>query len=129
VVLVAVLSTIRGRVHSSAFGREVNQPQVQRAISLTAVALATVFLMALMITFSESNGGFAFIDLLFESISALATNGLSTGVTADLSRWGHVILIASMFLGRVGPLSLSLAMIEHVEADLYRYAQERVTIG
>ena len=127
VVLVAVLSTIRGKGHASAFGREIPQVQVQRAMTIGAVATAFVFLVGLMLTFSEQE--FAFIDLLFESVSAFGTVGLSTGLTPDLSRWGHVILIVTMFIGRIGPLTLGLAMVQRGEGDLYRFAQERVTIG
>jgi trk system potassium uptake protein TrkH len=73
--------------------------------------------------------GFDFIDLLFESVSAFGTVGLSTGLTGDLSRWGQLILVVAMFVGRVGPLGLGLAMAQYSKSDNYRYAQERVTIG
>jgi trk system potassium uptake protein TrkH len=129
VALVAVLSTIRGRGHASAFGREIPQAQVQRAMTIGVIATAFVFLVAFMLAFSEAERGLAFNDLLFESVSAFGTVGLSTGLTADLSRWGHLILIATMFIGRIGPLTLALAMIQRGNGDLYRYAQERVTIG
>ncbi len=127
VVIVAVISTIRGVGHSSAFGREIPQAQVQRAVSVMSVALAAVFLSALILILSE--GDFLFIDLLFESVSAFSTVGLSTGLTPDLSDWGHVILIASMFIGRIGPTTLGLVMIMRTSGDVYRFAQERVTIG
>ena len=127
VVLVAVLSTIRGRAHVSSFGREVPQVQVHRAMVIGAVATALVFLMAVILTFSEE--GFDFIDLLFESVSAFGTVGLSTGLTPDISSWGHLILIISMFVGRIGPLTLGLAMAQRVEGDTYRFVEERVTIG
>ena len=127
VVLVAVLSTLRGSPRATAFGREIPQGQVQRAMTIGAVATGLVFLVALTLTFAERE--FAFIDLLFESVSAFGTVGLSTGLTPDLSRWGHLILIFSMFLGRIGPLSLGLAMVQRSQGDLYRYARERVTIG
>ena len=135
VVLVAVLSTLRGRGHATAFGREIPQPQVQRAMTIGAVATAFVFLVALILTFAERDlvtspqGNIEFLDLLFESVSAFGTVGLSTGLTSELSRWGHMILIATMFIGRLGPLTLALAMVQRGEVGLYRYAQERVTIG
>ena len=127
VVLVAVLSTLRGSPRATAFGREVPQAQVQRAMSIGAVSTIFAFLVALTLTFAEPE--FAFVDLLFEGVSAFGTVGLSTGLTPDLSIWGHLILILSMFIGRVGPLVLGLAMIQQSQGDLYRYAQERVTIG
>lgn len=127
VVLVAVLSTLRGSSRATAFGREIPHDQVRRAMTVGAVATALVFLVALTLTFAERE--FPFIDLLFESVSAFGTVGLSTGLTPDLSRWGHFILIFSMLLGRIGPLTLGLAMVQRSQGDLYRYAQERVTIG
>ena len=129
VVLVALLSTVRGYRHASAFGREISQAQIQRAMTIGAVATAFAFSMALLLIFSESGKDFAFIDLLFESVSAFGTVGLTTGLTPDLMRWGHLILVATMFLGRLGPLSLALTMVQRANGDLYRYAQERVTIG
>ena len=131
IVLMAVLSTIRGRGRVSAFGRELPQAQVHRAMTIGAVATAFVFLVALMLTFAESASAkpVDVIDLLFESVSAAGTVGQSTGLTGDLSRWGHLILIASMFLGRIGPLTLALYMAQSGETDTYRFAQERVTLG
>ena len=131
VILVVVLSTIRGKSHASAFGREISRAQIHKAMSIGVVAIAFVFLIGLMLTFAESTpkGQFAFIDLLFESVSAFGTVGLSTGLTSELSRWGHIILIITMFLGRIGPLILTLAIIRSAKGDLYRYPQERITIG
>jgi len=127
VVLIAVLSTLGGRAHTRAFGREIPHVHVQRASAIAVMALIVVFLFALVLTFSEPE--FAFIDLLFEAVSAFGTVGLSTGLTPDLSQAGHLILIVAMFLGRVGTFTLGLMMVERGENDLYRYAQERVTIA
>ena len=127
VILVAVLFTIRGRTHASAFGREIPHPQVQRAMVVGAVATAFVFLVTLALSSVEKE--FDFLDLFFEGMSAFGTVGLSTGLTPDLSDWGHLILVVTMFMGRIGPLTIALAMARHPESDMYRYAQERVTIG
>ena len=129
VVLVAVISTMGGRANARAFNREIPHPQVQRATAIVGAWLLLVFVLVLALTFSERGSELASIDLLFETVSAFATNGLSTGLTAELSRWGHVILIIAMFLGRVGSLTLGLMMIQRGERDLYRFAQERITIG
>ena len=129
IVLVAVLSAIRGRPHATAFGRVIPQSQVHLAMTLGAVATAFVFVVALLLTFVEVHKDFSFIDLLFEAVSAAGTVGLSTGLTGELSRWGQLILSVSMFLGRVGPLTLILMVVQRGESDLYRYAQERVAIG
>ena len=96
-------------------------------MSIGAVATTLVFVLALLLTLSE--GDFPFIDVLFESVSAFGTVGLSTGLTPDFSGWGHFILVLTMFAGRVGPLTVVLALAVSAERDVYRYARERVTIG
>ncbi len=126
VVLVALLATIRGRSNVTAFGREIPQAQVSRALAIGAMATAFVFLMAFLLTLAE---GFDFIDLLFESVSAFGTVGMTTGLTGDLSSWGQLILIVTMYIGRVGPLSAGLAMAQGERRESYRFAEERVKIG
>ena len=127
VMLVAILSTMRGRSRASAFGREIPGTQVQRAMVIGALSTVLVFLVALTLVFSQT--GFDFIDLFFETVSAFGTVGLSTGLTSELSSWGHVILIVTMFVGRLGPITIGIALAQQTRRDLYRYAQERVTIG
>ena len=127
VILVAVLSTVQGKPHASAFGREIGVGQIQIAMTLGALATAFVFLVGLTLTYLEPD--FTFIDLFFEAVSAAGTVGLSTGLTGHLSDLGKDVLIATMLLGRVGPLTLALYMASRRETAQYRYAQERVTLG
>ena len=127
VVMAAVLSTMRGRTNAVAFGREIPRLLVQRAMVIGAISVTFVFIVAMLLTFSQT--GFDFIDLLFEAVSAFGTVGLSTGLTAEVSQWGQAIIVGTMFIGRLGPLAIGLAMAQRTEADLYRYPSERVTIG
>ena len=127
VMLVAVLATIRGRARAVVFGREIRRVQVQRALVIGAVSVTFVFFIALMLTFFER--GFDFSDLFFESFSAAGTVGLTTGLTPAFSSWGHLILVVAMFMGRIGPLAVALAMAQRAEGETYRHAEERVTIG
>ena len=127
VVMAAVLSTMRGRTNAVAFGREIPRLLVQRAMVIGAISITFVFIVAMLLTFSQT--GFDFIDLLFEAVSAFGTVGLSTGLTAEVSQWGQAIIVGTMFIGRLGPLAIGLAMAQRTEADLYRYPSERVTIG
>ena len=127
IILIAMLSAFRGRTHVSSFGREIPQAQVRRAMVIGAVSTVVVFFVALLMIFSES--GFEFLDLFFETVSAFGTVGLTSGLTDELSNWGQSILIFAMFIGRLGPLTIALALARSTETDMYRYAQERVTIG
>ena len=68
-------------------------------------------------------------EVLFESISAFATVGLSTGITADLPPGGDIVLIILMFLGRLGPLTLGSALALRERRILYELPKERPAIG
>lgn len=127
VIIVSALSTMRGRAGASAFGREIPPEQVRRALVLGAVSTALVFTIVLAL--SVTDGHLDFLHLFFESVSAFGTVGLSAGITAELSRWGTLIIIAAMFIGRLGPFTIGIAMAQRSGGDRYRFAEERVTIG
>jgi trk system potassium uptake protein len=67
--------------------------------------------------------------VLFESISAFATVGLSTGITDDLNVVGQAVLIPLMLLGRIGPLTLGAALVLRERERLYAHAEERPLVG
>jgi trk system potassium uptake protein TrkH len=127
VICVSIISTLQGRIRVSVFEREISSIIVRRAMVIGAIGTALIFVLSFLLTAVESQ--FDFIDLLFEVISAFSTVGLSTGLTSELSRWGKLILIFTMFIGRVGPLALGLAMTQISQKENYRHTQERVTIG
>lgn len=122
----AILATLRGREHASAFGREIGHIQVYRALSVALLAIAVVVLVALVLTLTEDQ---RFLDILFESVSAFATVGLSNGVTPELSIPGRLIIIVTMFIGRLGPLTLALALAARTSRENIRYATDTVRIG
>jgi trk system potassium uptake protein TrkH len=127
IILVTLVATMRGRNYSTAFGREIPQAQAHRALLVGALAAAFVFLVAFLMAFSEPQ--IPFVQLLFESVSAFGTVGMTTGKTGILSTWGQLILVITMYVGRIGPLTLALMMARRERGDVYRYAKERVTIG
>ena len=120
---------MRGRLHTEAFGREIPRFTVYRAITVTVLAGGFVFAVSLALEFTESASNFVFLDLLFETVSAFATTGLSTGIVPSLTVWGKIMLMALMVIGRLGPLGLALALTPQKEGTVYRYAQEGVRIG
>lgn len=129
VVVATIVSSIRGLDHVTAFGREVSPFQVHRAIAIVSLGLLLVFVVAFVLAGTES-GHASFINLLFEAFSAVGTVGLSTGVTADLSIIGQLLIIVTMVVGRIGPLALGLALVHHEgKTPLYRFPRERVRIG
>jgi trk system potassium uptake protein TrkH len=127
VIVATVLASVRGRRYVTTFGREISPVQVQRAVAISGLAVLMVFFTAFLLTFTEHGN---FIDLLFEAVSAVGTVGLSTGVTSELSLGGRILIMLTMLVGRMGPLSLMLTLVSREQRPpLYRFAGERVKIG
>lgn len=126
VLMIAVMSSLGGRTHVTAFGREISHLLVYRALAVLILGMTVILVLAFFLTLSE---GFPFHATLFETVSAFATVGLSTGITGELSQWGRLIIILTMFLGKVGPLTVALVLAQREVTATYRYAEERVRIG
>jgi trk system potassium uptake protein TrkH len=127
VLMVAVYSAIRGRMGAEAFRREIPHSQVYRALAIGVLALFMLGGVVLFFTLYET--AIPFPKLLFETVSAFGTVGLSTGATPELSAVGKVVIIGTMFVGRLGPLTLALILAPGEKKEVYRYMQERVKIG
>ncbi len=126
VLTAAVISSIRGRTAATAFGRELPQDHVYRALTVALLALGLVFGVTLVLSITEP---FLLTQLLFEVTSAFGTVGLSTGITPDLSPVGKLLIIATMYVGRVGPLTVALALAQAEKPVRYRYPEGRIKIG
>jgi trk system potassium uptake protein TrkH len=122
----AILAAVRGLEEVEAFRRRVPMPQVLRALSIALLSLALVFVVSLALNVAE---GFIFHRVLFEAISALATVGYSTGITPETTPAGRAILILSMFVGRLGPLTLVLALAARSHRTTHRWTEETIKIG
>ena len=128
VLVAAVVSSLRSRSHAEAFGREIPQPQVHRALSVAFLGLGVIFVSAMTLITLEPD--VRFLSLLFDFVSALGTVGATTGIIPDLGLPARSIIMFAMFGGRIGPLILALALApKEDEVVLYRFAQERVRIG
>lgn len=136
VLFMATLTRLRGHVNVNAFRRTLGEVTVNNALTVALWgalgAVAALFALILL----QSPGGSVeqerslFFDYLFETISALGTVGLSTGITAVLSPASRLLVSLLMFCGRLGPLTLasSLARSER-PVDDWEYAKEEVMLG
>ncbi|HSE70732.1 MAG TPA: potassium transporter TrkG [Nocardioidaceae bacterium] len=121
-----IYAEVRGEQHVNAFDRRID-PRTQRQaltvalLSVGAIVTATLFLLEITDHGTEA--------LLFEVISAFATVGLSTGITADLPGVGQVVLVLLMFLGRLGPITLVSALALRERQRLYQLPEGRPLIG
>lgn len=126
VLLIAIVSTIRGEPSATAFGRRIKHAIVYRALAVLILAIAFVFLTGLGLTLTTEA---TFVQTLFEAISAFGTVGASTGITPELSDPARIITSLAMFVGRLGPLTLVLALAARAHPVSYRPAVESVRIG
>ena len=126
VMLAAVTSAIRGRPKVEAFRQQVPDELVSKALTVAVLGIATILIAVFVLTIVEDAPP---IELLFETVSAFGTVGNSTGITSTLSTAGQFIIIFLMFSGKIGPLTLMLALARRREPSRFRYAEESVRIG
>src|SRR5690606_31717568 len=107
VLAAAIPELVGSRGAATLFGRSIPAATLQRAATIAVVATATACGALFVLLLSEDA---PFLLLAFEVISALGTVGLSLGVTGSLTGLGKAVIIATMFIGRVGPLTLALAL-------------------
>ena len=126
-VILTVISVIRGRSDTEAFGRRFSKELVYKSVALLIIAMGLVIVVTMLLSVTEK--GVEFIDLLYEATSAFGTVGLTTGVTQSLSSVGRVIIMIMMYLGRVGPLTVALALTNRKNKADYRYPEGKILIG
>lgn len=127
VVLLAAISAARGRSRVTVMRRTIPQTQVMQALSLFLLMLTLSFSGAI---FLSAESGCSFLRALYETVSAIATVGLTADLTPRLNALSHIILILFMFFGRVGIMTISLGFLSaRREEERFTYANARVLIG
>ncbi|MFF9013585.1 TrkH family potassium uptake protein [Streptomyces sp. NPDC014870] len=126
VLAAAILAEVRGEPNSVVLGRRLAPHVLRQAltVALLGVGLVMAATLALLSVSDEQLDA-----VLFETVSAFATVGLSTGITADLPALGQLILIGLMFIGRIGPITLVSALALRERTRRYELPEERPVIG
>jgi potassium uptake TrkH family protein len=128
VALMNVLSMIKGRDNVQFSGREISQYSISKAFSIVLLSLALIFTASILILFFEPD--LKAVAVLFETVSAFSTTGLSLGITQDLSIGSKIVLIVCMLVGRVGILTFFKSFVEQGKqsSHLYRLTHENILI-
>ena len=129
IILASIVSFIRGR-DAIAFKRRISKNAVTKAIMLVMLAIIAIISATFFLSLTDTD--LTITQILFEVISSFATVGLSLGITPTLSVLGRIVIIVTMFIGRVG--LLSLVNILNTRGDYeykgsYQYIEEKVLIG
>jgi trk system potassium uptake protein TrkH len=127
VVFLSVRAMLTGRSEIEVGERTIEQTTVYKAISIVVIFSALFFLGFIALLLTDPELGFQ--SLMFEAMSALATVGLSQGVTPSLSTEGRLVVLFLMFVGRIGPLTLALAISERQHAARIHYPTGHIMVG
>ena len=106
-LLIAARSFAKGQKYSSVFRRTLPADTVKKSLTVVMVSFC-VLITALILLLATQSG--SFIDIAYETVSALCTVGLSRAYTPSLNSLGKIIIVICMYLGRVGPISLVIAL-------------------
>ncbi|MFO8000406.1 MAG: potassium transporter TrkG [Marinilabilia sp.] len=127
VALKATWANLRGKEHVEVFKRNIRWVSVNKTYAIIVLALTFLFLFSTLL--SLTNPGFSLKEILFEQVSAMGTVGLSLGITGDLSTAGKMIVVISMFIGRIGSLTMLIIFSRATVSKNYRYPGAKLMIG
>lgn len=127
VIVMAVSAFIRGKADAEIFQRKIPYAVIYKSFAIFSIAIGLVALFCIILSLTEEA---PFILILFEVVSALGTAGLSVGMTPELSIAGKISIMIAMFAGRVGPMTLVLALaLKKQKSSLVQYPEGKIMIG
>lgn len=126
VLVASMISTIRGEDDVVIFKKKINTRIIQKALALVMISISIIMVISFMLTITEE---FAYINVLFEVVSAYGTVGLSTGITSYLSDFGKLIITFTMYAGRVGPLTMAFAFGRKRHNTKLDYPEANINVG
>ena len=126
VLLIAIIALIRGKQDAECYGRRIPKEYIYKAFSIMLISFMLVVIVTMALTITEQ---MSFLALLFEVTSAFGTVGLSTGITPFLNNPSNAWLIFMMFAGRVGPMTLALAIAMRTRKVHVQYPDGKIIIG
>ena len=126
ILFISRVGSVTGKRDPLAFGRQIPQQTVYKAFTIVTISVMLISLVTLTLSFTEAAPIFS---LLFEVTSAFGTVGLSTGITPKLSDAGKVLITLTMFAGRVGTLTLLMALALRPRKERLKYPEGKIVIG
>ncbi len=127
VIFTAILATVTGRKVVTLGRRTISQELIYKAFAVFIFSATFIFICVVLLVIAEP--GIEVTRLVFEEVSAFATVGLSTGITSQLSDFSKMVLIVSMFVGRIGILSLAFSLSVSSKSNDYLYPKSHIMIG
>ena len=128
VVLIATAyTTIKNKNEVSLFNRDLTRQTVRKAVAVSGMSFCIMFVSTILLSLVTDA---AALDILYETVSATATVGLTRNLTGILNAWGKIIIIFTMYLGRVGPISLAFMFKSRKEiVNIVKNPTEEISVG
>lgn len=127
-IIAQVVSVIMGKDDTDVFKKRIPLDTINKALALFSVAMFLVLMVTMILSFTET--GHSFMELVFETTSAFATVGLTLGITTSLTVPGKLIIAFTMFAGRLGPLTLIMALARRkAKKRNIRYPEGKILVG
>ena len=134
-LIMLVYSIVMNREEVVAYKHRIPQQLILKAIAIVVISLAVVLLSSILLSIFEQDNpkteNYDYVDMLFECTSAFGTVGVSTGMTGSLTLPSKILLMITMFIGRIGPLTLTIALSRHSspQKTSIKYPEGRIIIG
>lgn len=127
VLIVSAFATMKTHAEAELFHRTIPKHAVSKAVAVVSMAFIILFTATLLLSaVTDANA----LDVLYETVSAAATVGLTRSLTSELNTWGRIIIIITMYLGRVGPISLMIALNTKKETkNIIKNPTEDISVG
>lgn len=127
VLVISAMATIQNKNEVTIFDRNISRQAINKAVAVTAMSFAIMFAATLLLSAVTSADA---LDILFETVSATATVGLTRDLTPYLNTAGKAVIISTMYLGRVGPISLALALnSDKKNQNIIKNPTEDISVG
>lgn len=128
VLIASALSSIKNKNEVTLFNRTISKESIHKAIAVVCMSFTIMFTSTVLLSAVATDA--SALDIAYETVSATATVGLSRNLTPFLNMWGKLIIIATMYLGRVGPISLAIAFnLRKRNENLIKNPTEKISVG
>ncbi|NLY20115.1 MAG: Trk family potassium uptake protein [Tissierellia bacterium] len=125
-LFLATFSVIRGEKDTVVFNRKIADETIRKSLAIIVIAISLIIMITLILSITED---FSYIDILYETVSAYGTVGVTKGITPELSNIGKIILSCTMYIGRVGSLTMAFAFGRKLKLTKLSYAETNISVG
>lgn len=129
VLILTVITVLKGRQDPEAFGRRITKDSIYKAFAVVVLGMTIVLVTTIWMSFTEASALTSLEALIFEATSAFATVGLTEGITPGITSSSKAALILAMYFGRVGPITVLLALSRRQPPMQIKYPEGRILIG